>query len=510
MEAESELRRYLERHETGVLNRLSEYKWLRSNALVPSFMLWKALGALRRKGFYLYQRYVRFPYFRFKRMEAESELRRYLERHEHRLLNRLSEYRWLRSSVIVPSLILWKILCAPLKRRRVLFLHQSYYHFYYLSRALRARGWDAILVSLEPSNSSNASFYHDEDLNLYSDDYEEFRRNIREFFTHATKRFTLLHFAGAGHMSFFPENWGWTTDDPWDILEWKRLGHKVAYTVSGCNDGVAQSSVTQWSSMGEGEIVCDTCIWQTQPDVCNDAKNLQWGRKVEKNCDLFFTEGGPALDYQAGTNTVREPTTMCLDPWFWRPDLAVPAEFALVRKTGEMLVYHAVGNYELRSQNGRNIKGTPAVFEAIERLKAEGIPVRLVFVTGMKSTEVRFVQVQCDVIVDQLNYGRYGATAREGMMLGKPTICYINPNEPSPDLVLSYMRELPLISATEKSIYQVLKELLLMDPEKRVLIGRASRDYALKWHSAEACAKRYEQIYDQLVRNESIRYPQTW
>jgi len=136
------------------------------------------------------------------------------------------------------------------------------------------------------------------------------------------------------------------------------------------------------------------------------------------------------------------------------------------------------------------------------------MPVRLVFVTGMKNTEVRFLQVQANVIVDQLNYGRYGATAREGMMLGKPTICYINKHEPSPRDVLSSISEVPLVSATEDTIYQVLKNLLLR-PDERQKIGKASREYALKWHSADACAERYERIYDDVMSGSLGEYPHT-
>jgi glycosyltransferase involved in cell wall biosynthesis len=60
------------------------------------------------------------------------------------------------------------------------------------------------------------------------------------------------------------------------------------------------------------------------------------------------------------------------------------------------------------------------------------------------------------------------------------------------------MSELPLVSATERTVYQVLKELLL-NAEKREAIGNASRAYALKWHSADTCAERYERIYDEVM-----------
>lgn len=32
-------------------------------------------------------------------------------------------------------------------KRSVVFLHNSYYHFYYLAQALRRRGWDAVTVT---------------------------------------------------------------------------------------------------------------------------------------------------------------------------------------------------------------------------------------------------------------------------------------------------------------------------------------------------------------------------
>src|SRR6185312_1120335 len=171
---------------------------------------------------------------------------------------------------------------------------------------------------------------------------------------------------------------------------------------------------------------CNRCVWQDQPQVCSDAGNPAWGRKVHTMCDMVDTGGAPSLDWKGNADTVfRDALTMALDPEFWRPDLEIPEEYRLKRSPGELIVYHAVGNYELRSRNGRNIKGTDAIMAAIDRLAFEGFPVRLEFVTNVPSTDVRFIQVQADVMVDQLNYGRYGAQACEGMMLGRPVICYM-------------------------------------------------------------------------------------
>jgi glycosyltransferase involved in cell wall biosynthesis len=189
---------------------------------------------------------------------------------------------------------------------------------------------------------------------------------------------------------------------------------------------------------------------------------------------------------------------MCLDPEFWKPDLTVPNHLKIKRSGNELVVYHSFGNYDLRTAHSRNIKGTGAIQAAVERLQAEGMAVRLNFVTGVKNTEVRYLQAQADVVVDQLNYGRYGATAREAMMLGKPTICYINRSEPKSADVLRSTQELPLVSATEETIYNVLGD-LLVDSERRRRLGDAGRAFAMKWHSADACAERYEAVYDSLM-----------
>jgi hypothetical protein len=402
-----------------------------------------------------------------------------------------------------PGLVSALPLNAPLpqrpgvgQRRSVIFVHHSYYNFYYLAAALRRRGWDAVSASIEDPNGPNAMFYHGEDLNLFDPDPKRYNRNLVNLCAEVEQRFRMVHFYGIGHMSFFPALFdSKRTFDvlPTDFLRLRHLGIKIGYSVCGCHDGVAQSSVKAWSG------ACDRCVWQNQPQVCADDASLAWGHKVHMMCDLVATEGFPALDWQGkGGKQFREPLTTALDPEFWRPDLEVPEKYRLPRMPGELIVYHGVGNAALRTRNGRDLKGSGATIAAIERLRGEGVPVRLEFVTNVPNREVRFIQAQADIIVDQLNYGRYGAQAREGMMLGKPTICYLNRNEPTGAEQLESLAACPLVSATEQTIYEVLKD-LLSSPTKRREIGEESRRFALRWHSADACAERFEAVYDRLM-----------
>ncbi|WP_298363194.1 hypothetical protein [uncultured Bradyrhizobium sp.] len=382
-------------------------------------------------------------------------------------------------------------------RRSVLFIHNCYYNYFYLAAALRRRGWDAISASIENPNGPNAKFYHGEDLNLFDPDPERFQRRLFDFFAEVEDRFGMVHFHGVGCMSIFPAYFDQQRSYdglPVDFLRLRQRGIKIGYTVSGCNDGVAQSSIVNWSG------ACNKCVWQEHPEVCSDAANLAWGRKIHTMCDVVDTGGSPALDWKGTVDNVfRDPLTAAVDAELWRPDLEIPAEYKLERSEGELIVYHAVGNYELRSRNGRNIKGTPAILAAIDRLRGEGMPVRLEFVTNVPSKDVRFIQAQADVFVDQLNYGRYGAQACEAMMLGRPTICFMKKDEAPGVSTLGFLEECPIVSATEQTIYAVLKDLLL-DAERRRALGKASREFALKWHSADACAERFELVYERLTR----------
>ncbi len=382
-------------------------------------------------------------------------------------------------------------------KRSVVFLHHAYYNYLYLAAALRKRGWDAMCINIDDPDGPDQKYFHGEDLSLFDADPQKCQANLDQFFDAIAPRFRMVHFYGRGRMSFFPSFFDRTPRYdtlPSDFLRLRQLGVKIGYSVCGCLDGVAQSSVHKWSGGA-----CDRCVWQTVPNICSDVGNLAWGHKLHMVADLIATEGFPALDWQATEKAYREPLTTALDPELWRPDLVVPEKYKLNRAPGELIVYHAVGNIETRARGGRNIKGTDAVLAAIERLKAEGFNVRIEFVTNVPSKDVRFIQVQADVIIDQLNYGRYGATAREALMLGKPTICYINKEEPTGAERLESIETCPLVSANEDTVYTQLKD-LLQDAELRRAVGEASRAFAIKWHSADACAERFEIVYDRLMQ----------
>jgi hypothetical protein len=216
-------------------------------------------------------------------------------------------------------------------------------------------------------------------------------------------------------------------------------------------------------------------------------------------CDWVGIEGDFVADERKGPKFVRGPVVTALDPDFWRPDLVVGDAKRVPREDGDILVYHAVGNIKTRRGNGRDIKGSTAVEAAIEKLRAEGIPLKLFFATDLPITEVRYYKAQADIVIDQLNYGRIGANARESFMMGKPVITRLIAEQPFPLPPLRSVLEAPALDASEATIEAVLRKLAL-DPGLRRTMSQRSREYALRWYAADECARRFEIVIDRVKR----------
>ena len=95
--------------------------------------------------------------------------------------------------------------------------------------------------------------------------------------------------------------------------------------------------------------------------------------------------------------------------------------------------------------------------------------------------------------------------AREAMMLGKPVICHIRPEwlESLRQEIPEYAAELPIVNATPATVEGVLRD-LLCNPEKRRKIGVRSREFAIKWHSSEAGARRFNEVYTKLLGGNAL------
>ena len=385
------------------------------------------------------------------------------------------------------------------RRPSVLFAGQSYYHAWYLSRELRKLGWRADVLNWN-WDPGTQGFYHGQDYQ-FTWDPRRGRRHLPHlaFYLRSLPRYDIFHFSNAQGMRFGHPLHKWVASrfHPYAEIELlRRLGKKIVYSNNGCLDGVAQTSFASWGD----RPVCLDCPWRDDPQICSDERNLEWGRNRNRLADYQCNFGGNRKDYNDDPSVHEVPEFFCLDPEFWRPDLEVPERWQLDGPASTVKIYHAVGNFQQRTQGGRNLKSTHIYLPLIERMKAEGLDIELTFVHGIENKDVRFTQVQADIVVDMLTFGWFGSNVREAMMLGKPVVCYLRPEwlESMREEIPDYVDDLPVVSATPETVEDVLKE-LVRDPERRRELGARSRAFALKYHSAQAGARRMDTIYRELL-----------
>lgn len=407
-------------------------------------------------------------------------------------------------------LVRWLLLnsCAPLmrllgfgnrRRKAVLYVGQAYYNSWYLSRALRELGWSADLLNWD-LNPGSQIYYHGEDFRI---DYQSQADigNFFRFYLNAISRYDVFHFANKGGLQFGePMRAAVKTllgEEGFEIRFLKALGKKIVYSNNGCLDGVSQTAFSRWGR----EPVCSICRWKNEPKVCGDVSNLAWGKFRNEVADFQCTSGGNRIDYNDDPRVHEVPEFYCLEKNLWHPDLKIPEQFRLptLPQNGVRL-YHAVGHRAERTRSdGVNIKSSHIYLPLVDRLQKSGYQLDLVEPSGIPNKEVRYIQAQADIFLEMLTFGWFGANAREAMMLGKPVICFLRPEwlESARQEIPDYIDELPIVSATPQTVEGILRD-LIDNKEKRLEIGRRSREFAVKWHSAEVGARRFVQIYGQL------------
>ena len=152
--------------------------------------------------------------------------------------------------------------------------------------------------------------------------------------------------------------------------------------------------------------------------------------------------------------------------------------------------------------NHRGVKGTIFLIEAINRLCAEGIVVKLDIIEKVENTEALKRISECDIYVDQLVFG-YAQAALEAMAFGKVVISGLDDTlEYNLFRNFSYLNECPIIPANINTIYDVLKGLIL-NRNQFAQLGLSCRNFVEKRHSFESCVEMYEAIYNKIWLNDN-------
>jgi glycosyltransferase involved in cell wall biosynthesis len=169
------------------------------------------------------------------------------------------------------------------------------------------------------------------------------------------------------------------------------------------------------------------------------------------------------------------PQQIAVDTDLWAGDGAASVADG---RSGEVVVVHA--------PNHRALKGTAALEDAVGRLQAEGLQVRLDLLQGRPNAEVRRAVLAGDVVAEQF-IGGYALFAIEGMSAGRPVLS--NLSWMAEDL-RAELGDCPIVDATLDTLTDRLRA-LVTDPGLRARLGPASREYALRRHSYAAVGQRW-------------------
>jgi glycosyltransferase involved in cell wall biosynthesis len=158
----------------------------------------------------------------------------------------------------------------------------------------------------------------------------------------------------------------------------------------------------------------------------------------------------------------------------------------------------------LHAPTDRGTKGTRYILAAFDRLRAEGVEFEPLLVEGRTHAEARAAYERADLLVDQLLYGWYGGVAVELMALGRPVAAYIR--QADLQYVPSAMRaELPVVTATPDTVYDVLRGLLTTRRHELADLGSRSRAYVERWHDPRTIAAELKAAYESAVAEHGNR-----
>jgi glycosyltransferase involved in cell wall biosynthesis len=108
---------------------------------------------------------------------------------------------------------------------------------------------------------------------------------------------------------------------------------------------------------------------------------------------------------------------------------------------------------------------------------------------------------ESDILADQFLAG-YALFATEGMAMGKPVIANLD-SLPADIRESESVRECPIVDTSPESLEEDLRKLVL-DEGLRTDLGRASREFALRYHSYDAVADGWESILAHVWRGEPL------
>lgn len=268
------------------------------------------------------------------------------------------------------------------------------------------------------------------------------------------------------------------------LLMLKIFRRKIIYLPSGCRDEFSKETF----SLFDNGNICNNCGIS---DQCNDKSNIRNLNLINKYAHLVIGTGFT----KPQINNYKYLKWKSFDLDVFNSDIIIPNKYVISDNTKFRILH--ITSLNNRENGGKNIKGSKFIIEAISTLKNEGYNCELMHFDHIESRNMKFIQAQADLIIDQLIYGHWGSTALEGVALGKPVICYFNKEWKDNYIKSLSIESWPFIEANPGTIYTVVKN-LLDNPNLLIEYSNLSKDFATKYLDVKINVKDFVKCLEQI------------
>lgn len=186
-----------------------------------------------------------------------------------------------------------------------------------------------------------------------------------------------------------------------------------------------------------------------------------------------------------------------LDLWLIHPDTTewLPSPYDLEWLAGFRQPHEDDGVLRIaHAPTDRRIKSTQPLLAAVDRLRAEGMPVELIMIEKAEWGDCLRLKGTADVYFDQVILG-YGNNAIEAWGMGIPVIAGGAPG--TLDEMVRRFGSLPFIQADEGTIYAALVQ--AADPIERKEWADRGLTHVQQWHDEKAVVDQLADVYTRAV-----------
>ncbi|MCB0402023.1 MAG: hypothetical protein KDD41_08055 [Flavobacteriales bacterium] len=153
----------------------------------------------------------------------------------------------------------------------------------------------------------------------------------------------------------------------------------------------------------------------------------------------------------------------------------------------------------VHATTNRDVCGTKYIIEAVDQLKREGLHFEFLIVENTPYQEAKDIyENKADVIIDQMIVGDFGTFCIEGMIYGKPVVCYL-----MDDLVQNHYPDCPIVNANIDNLAEKLKG-LIENKQLRIDLGKAGINYVKTNFDANVICDQMMDVYREIWKCDDV------